>query len=113
MPLAHCLIIAPSVNQREKYHHKISSVIIRERVSKNSLNCSTAGWSDIGYNFLIGGDGNAYMGRGWDRVGAHTVGYNDISVAFSLIGNFEEDPVPSIMQTATQNLIKCATSRVR
>lgn len=26
---------------------------------------------DIGYNFLIGGDGSVYEGRGWDTVGAH------------------------------------------
>lgn len=29
------------------------------------------GWWDIGYNFLIGGDGNVYEGRGWDTTGAH------------------------------------------
>ena len=34
------------------------------------------GWSDIGYSFLIGGDGRVYEGRGWGRVGAHTYGYN-------------------------------------
>ena len=53
------------------------------------------------------------MGRGWDRVGAHTPNFNSISVAFSLIGNFEADPVPEIMQTATQNLINCAISEGR
>jgi N-acetylmuramoyl-L-alanine amidase len=31
-------------------------------------------WSDIGYNFLVGGDGNVYDGRGWDQEGAHTKG---------------------------------------
>jgi N-acetylmuramoyl-L-alanine amidase len=31
-------------------------------------------WSDIGYNFLLGGDGNVYDGRGWDQEGAHTKG---------------------------------------
>ncbi len=31
-------------------------------------------YCDIGYNFLIGGDGNVYEGRGWDRQGSHTIG---------------------------------------
>lgn len=31
-------------------------------------------WDDIGYNFLVGGDGSVYEGRGWDKQGAHTKG---------------------------------------
>ena len=46
------------------------------------------GWSDIGYSFLVGGDGNIYEGRGWDRVGAHTSGYNSVGLAWSYIGSF-------------------------
>ena len=46
------------------------------------------GWWDIGYSFLIGEDGNVYEGRGWDVVGAHTKGYNDVGLAFSILGNF-------------------------
>lgn len=34
------------------------------------------GWSDIGYSFVIGEDGNVYEGRGWDTVGAHTLHHN-------------------------------------
>jgi hypothetical protein len=36
----------------------------------------TNGWADIGYSFGVGEDGRIYEGRGWDRVGAHTSGYN-------------------------------------
>ena len=49
-----------------------------------------AGWDDIGYNFLIGEDGQAYEGRSWDRTGAHTRGWNDVAIAFSVMGNFME-----------------------
>lgn len=31
-------------------------------------------WDDIGYNFLVGGDGNVYEGRGWLKQGSHTKG---------------------------------------
>lgn len=30
-------------------------------------------YGDIGYNFLIGGDGRAYVGQGWDLMGAHFI----------------------------------------
>ena len=36
------------------------------------------GWPDIGYNYLVGEDGQAYEGRGWNKEGAHTYGYNDV-----------------------------------
>lgn len=34
------------------------------------------GWSGVGYNFLVGQDGRALEGRGWDLVGAHCPGKN-------------------------------------
>ncbi|CAH0758674.1 unnamed protein product [Diatraea saccharalis] len=46
------------------------------------------GWSDIGYNFAVGGEGRVYEGRGWRVVGAHAVGYNSRSVGIVLIGDW-------------------------
>ena len=46
------------------------------------------GWWDIGYSFLVGGDGNAYEGRGWDGIGAFAFGYNNVSICISFIGTF-------------------------
>jgi len=46
------------------------------------------GWDDIGYSFLIGGDGRVYEGRGWGYQGAHTFGFNSVSFGASFIGNF-------------------------
>ena len=39
-------------------------------------------WSDIGYNFIVGEDGNVYEGRGWGIRGAHagTSSLNEISL---------------------------------
>ncbi|MEU1082300.1 peptidoglycan-binding protein [Streptomyces sp. NPDC005908] len=34
------------------------------------------GWAGVGYNWIIGEDGTAYEGRGWDRQGAHCPGHN-------------------------------------
>lgn len=46
------------------------------------------GWSDIGYHFLVGEDGNVYEGRGWDAVGAHAPGYNGQGIGICMIGDF-------------------------
>ena len=60
------------------------------------------GWDDIGYNFIIGGDGRAYEGRGWDRVGAHTLGWNNISVSFGVMGDYTDHlPAKAALQAIT------------
>jgi N-acetylmuramoyl-L-alanine amidase len=46
---------------------------------------NVTGWDDIGYNFLIGEDGHVYEGWGPDSIGAHTLGYNAISIGKSSI----------------------------
>jgi N-acetylmuramoyl-L-alanine amidase len=43
-------------------------------------------FSDIGYNFLVGGDGQIYEGRGWDSQGAFAKGFNDKSLGVAFIG---------------------------
>lgn len=46
------------------------------------------GWADVGFNFLVGGDGNVYEGRGWDMAGAHTHNYNNRSIGVAFVGDF-------------------------
>ena len=46
------------------------------------------GWSDIGYTFLVGGDGSIFEGRGWNVVGAHTYGFNSVGYGIDFIGTF-------------------------
>lgn len=46
---------------------------------------------DIGYQFLIGGDGAIYEGRGWDVDGAHTPGYNNQSICLGFIGDYNKN----------------------
>lgn len=47
------------------------------------------GFLDISYSWLIFKDGTIGEGRGWGVVGAHTVGHNSSSHAFSLVGNYD------------------------
>lgn len=67
---------------------------------------NTRGWDDIGYNFLVGGDGNVYEGRDWDRLGAHTLGYNVRSIGIAFIGTFIEVKPPEHQLIAAQQLIE-------
>lgn len=65
-------------------------------------------WADIGYNFLVGGDGRIYEGRGWNMEGAHTKHYNKLTIGVAVMGNFEYD-VPSFRIINTlKNFAKCA-----
>lgn len=60
-------------------------------------------WGDIGFNFLVGGDGAVYVGRNWNTIGAHTKGYNQNSIGICFIGNFETDePKPQQLDAALQ-----------
>jgi N-acetylmuramoyl-L-alanine amidase len=73
---------------------------------------NTTGWSDIGYNFLVGEDGNAYEGRGWDRVGAHASNYNSVSLGISVIGSFSSKLPNDAALNVVQQLISCGVSKV-
>ncbi|CAH0549450.1 unnamed protein product [Brassicogethes aeneus] len=63
-------------------------------------------WNDIGYSFAVGGDGRAYMGRGWDRVGAHAPKFNDKSIGICIIGDWSADLPPERQLKVTQDLIE-------
>ncbi len=84
-----------------------------DRLTLNNVHVHFLGWDDIGYNFLVGGDGRVYVGRGFHRVGAHTRGYNDRSLAVSLMGNYVAATPGDAMLRATENLIQCAVDQVR
>ncbi|XP_061496488.1 peptidoglycan-recognition protein LC [Anopheles gambiae] len=62
-------------------------------------------FSDIAYQFLVGGDGNAYEGRGWTKQGAHTKGFNVDSICIAFIGTFIADPPPIAQLSAAKQLI--------
>lgn len=62
-------------------------------------------WDDIGYNFLVGGDGSVYEGRGWDKMGAHTRGYNNGTIGIAFIGTFNKYVPPERQLNAVQLLL--------
>eukprot|EP00099_Drosophila_melanogaster_P021159 NP_648299.3 peptidoglycan recognition protein LF [Drosophila melanogaster] len=63
------------------------------------------GWVDIGYNFLVGGDGQIYVGRGWHIQGQHVNGYGAISVSIAFIGTFVNMEPPARQIEAAKRLM--------
>lgn len=106
----------PSINKLENLQHPINLVIISHTATKfcntteecsktvstiQSYHISAKHMFDIGYNFLIGGDGNIYVGRGWDAVNFH----NKDSIDISFVGNFVFDRLNDKMIDAGKKLL--------
>ncbi|XP_044753541.1 peptidoglycan-recognition protein 2-like [Coccinella septempunctata] len=62
---------------------------------------------DIGYNFMVGGDGKIYEGAGWHKVGAHTRKYNRKSLGLAFIGNFTDDVPFEKQLKAAKDFLEC------
>lgn len=92
-------------------HHTVNSNIPRTEAASSQLMRDIRaghirqGWSDIGYNFVIDGEGRVFQGRHnpWlnttDVLGAHAGVSNSSSVGIALIGQFqpgEPHPTPTV-----------------
>ncbi|XP_074079578.1 peptidoglycan recognition protein 3 [Macrotis lagotis] len=66
---------------------------------------------DISYNFLVGEDARVYEGVGWDTEGAHTYGYNDISLGIAFIGSFSGISPNDATLKVAQDLIQYAVDK--
>lgn len=85
-------------------HHSASGrdVTTREMIKKWHL---AHGYSDIGYHYIITGDGKLHVGRPAEKIGAHALGYNTNSLGVCLTGNFEtEEPSEAQINTLIQVL---------
>ena len=73
------------------------------------------GWSDIGYHYVIEGDGSVNMGRNIDRIGAHTRGENTGSIGISYVGGMDANMEhPKDTRTAKQKeALKCLISDLK
>ncbi len=103
LSICHCPYVLSSYNRNLPLCH----ITIKHNVKLQFL-----GWNDIGYNFLVGEDGNAYEGRGWNNVGAHANPYNSESYGISVIGTFTSSVPNAGAQSAVQALIACGVSNV-
>lgn len=70
------------------------------------------GWSGIGYNEVIGKDGNVYIGRG-DNIGAHVAGHNSQSYGIGIEGNYDEEELTDDMLRLIIERIRATQERFR
>ncbi|XP_011634827.1 peptidoglycan-recognition protein 2-like [Pogonomyrmex barbatus] len=106
VPIPYVIIhhtVTPECDSRQKCSTRVDNI--------RSYHMDHNGWDDIGYSFLIGGDGNVYEGCGWTREGAHTYGYNKKSIGIAFIGNFENADASQKMLDTAHELIKCGKSQ--
>lgn len=68
-------------------------------------------FGDIGYNFLIGGNGVVYEGRGWSILGVHARSYNPKSFAICMLGNFEKEKPTAAALSSLKRMISCALKK--
>ncbi|XP_046734929.1 peptidoglycan recognition protein-like [Diprion similis] len=103
--------------QNRSLSHPVKLVIVGHTVSSQCstfLECApkmqtiqnwhveSRDWVSIGYNFVIGGDGNVYEGLGWDIKNY----IRDNSIMISFIGNYVIDKVKDKQRKAAQFLLK-------
>ena len=84
---------------------KPQEIIIHHSLTKDSRTVSWGairrwhtehcGWGDIGYHAgieLVYTEYEIFIGRPWDKMGAHTAGQNDKSLGFVFVGNYDLEP---------------------
>lgn len=102
MPHPVGLVIISHTNTKPCYSFANCSLALR-RLQKSQM---SRGMWDIGYNFAIGGDGNIYVGRGWDYINSHA----HLSIGISFIGNYNIDKINKHMTDASKKLLKQGVS---
>lgn len=80
-------------------------VAMTSRIQGFHMAPDSKNFSDIAYNFLVGADGNIYEGRGWDKRGAHTRGFNKDSICIAFIGTFNDEEASEPQLRAARRLI--------
>jgi len=69
----------------------------------------TRGWGDIGYNVVVDRFGRIFEGRygglASTVIGAHAGGFNTYTFGVSMLGNFDEVPVPQATVNAVAEII--------
>jgi len=94
----------------EPLMHALNTLVVHHSASAldgvrdiQRLHMQTRGYADIGYHFLIGGDGLIYAGRDVGARGAHTGGANTGTLGVALLGNFERsDPARAQLDSLRQ-----------
>ncbi|KAI8040293.1 peptidoglycan-recognition protein SD [Drosophila gunungcola] len=78
-----------------------------------NLQMSRQKFSDIGYHYLIGGNGKVYEGRSPNQRGAFAGPNNEGSLGIAFIGNFEEQAPSQEALEAAKKLLEQAVQQAQ
>lgn len=79
-------------------HHAAAKTASPEQIHEWHLQRDGGTWAGIGYNFYVRKNGEIHEGRGLNQSGAHTTGYNSLSVGVCFEGDFSKESVMSLAQ---------------
>jgi hypothetical protein len=76
-----------------------------------NIQISNSHLQDIPFNFLIGGDGNVYEGRGFEFQGQHTANvngssYDEIGICIAFIGTYENQSPMEMQMNVFQRFVE-------
>jgi hypothetical protein len=83
-------------------HHSASALDGPRDIQK--LHMERRGYADVAYHYLIGYQGQLYVGRDVHVRGAHTAGFNTGTVGACLLGNFQNQQ-PAAAQLDTRRIL--------
>jgi len=89
-------------------HHAAASTCTIQDVHRWHLG---NGWIGCGYHYFVRKDGSIWRGRDEDAVGAHSSGYNDVSIGICAEGDFEQETMPDVQKQAIIELVRWIVSR--
>lgn len=106
-PTKHCIVHHSAANSGDTNYTQIVRSIYTYHTQSN-------GWDDIGYNYLIAGNGAIYAGRDPEKVGieqdnvqgAHFCGKNANTMGVCLIGDLQTNPPTDTQVTSLTKLIQ-------
>lgn len=93
----------PSCSTREECVTQMKAI--------QDLHMDDNGWDDIGYTYLVGGDGGVYEGRGWDVIPAQCKGHNAESYGICIMGDYSHVLPPSAAMQAVKDMIDCGVQQ--
>ena len=104
---------APQPVYRFTVHHTASAADEGDMPARmrriQAYHMDVQGWCDIGYHFVVSREGTPYQGRNdAGRPGAHAGRNNNGNVGMSLIGNFDEGPVPPAQFAGAARVLRWA-----
>jgi hypothetical protein len=99
--------VSPIQNNTEITHiiiHQTGNANTIQKVINNHV--KKRHFSSIGYHILIGKNGQIYLSRELNKVGAHCYGYNQNAIGIALFGNFDKNEPTEKQLTTLKNLIE-------